>query len=142
MCVDLDFFRRVVDFARAYDISIVHDFSYADLVFDGYRAPSLLQVPGGKEVGIEFFSMSDSPRMALKLTELRRVVEDRFYLASKQDCETLATRVAKVDAKRSIEAMAKRCRSDRWLKQDLSCYHLALDVSQLEHCDQLAPKTD
>lgn len=63
MCVDLDFFRRVVDFARAYDISIVHDFSYADLVFDGYRAPSLLQVPGGKEVGIEFFSMSKSFNM-------------------------------------------------------------------------------
>ncbi len=59
MCVDLDFFRRVVDFARAYDISIVHDFSYADLVFDGYRAPSLLQVPGGKEVGIEFFDVQE-----------------------------------------------------------------------------------
>jgi alanine-synthesizing transaminase len=57
-CIDLDFFRQVVDFARAHNLIVVHDFAYADLVFDGYRAPSLLQVPEAKDVGIEFFSLS------------------------------------------------------------------------------------
>ena len=63
MCVDVDFFRQVVDFAREHNIIVVHDFAYADLVFDGYKAPSLLQVPGAKDVGIEFFSMSKSFNM-------------------------------------------------------------------------------
>jgi alanine-synthesizing transaminase len=62
-CVDLEFFRQVVEFARAEGLLVVHDFAYADLVFDGYRAPSLLQVPGAKEVGVEFFSMSKSFNM-------------------------------------------------------------------------------
>lgn len=62
-CVDLDFFRQVVQFARAEGLLVVHDFAYADLVFDGYRAPSLLQVPGAKDVGVEFFSMSKSFNM-------------------------------------------------------------------------------
>jgi alanine-synthesizing transaminase len=62
-CVDLDFFRQVVQFARTEGLLVVHDFAYADLVFDGYRAPSLLQVPGAKEVGVEFFSMSKSFNM-------------------------------------------------------------------------------
>ena len=62
-CVDVAFFRQVVDFAREHNVIVVHDFAYADLVFDGYKAPSLLQVPGAKEVGIEFFSMSKSFNM-------------------------------------------------------------------------------
>jgi alanine-synthesizing transaminase len=62
-CVDLDFFRQVVGFARENGLIVVHDFAYADLVFDGYQAPSLLQVPGAKEVGLEFFSMSKSFNM-------------------------------------------------------------------------------
>jgi alanine-synthesizing transaminase len=62
-CVDIGFFEQVVAFAREHQIIVVHDFAYADLVFDGYRAPSLLQVPEAKEVGIEFFSMSKSFNM-------------------------------------------------------------------------------
>jgi alanine-synthesizing transaminase len=62
-CVDIGFFAQVVDLARAHGLIVVHDFAYADLVFDGYRAPSLLQVPGAKEIGIEFFSMSKSFNM-------------------------------------------------------------------------------
>ena len=62
--VPLDFFERLVDFAKEHHVMIVHDFSYADLVFDGYRAPSLLQVKGAKEVGVEFFSLSKSYNMA------------------------------------------------------------------------------
>ena len=63
MCVDEHFFHQVVGFAREHRLIVVHDFAYADLVFDGYRAPSLLQVPGAKEVGIEFFSLSKSFNM-------------------------------------------------------------------------------
>ncbi|MDQ5816398.1 MAG: aminotransferase class I/II-fold pyridoxal phosphate-dependent enzyme [Actinomycetota bacterium] len=61
--VGLDFFEQLVDFARARDVMIVHDLAYADLVFGAERAPSLLQVPGARDVGIEFFSMSKSYSM-------------------------------------------------------------------------------
>jgi alanine-synthesizing transaminase len=56
--VDLNFFERIVDYARENKMIVVHDFAYADLCFDGYKAPSMMQVPGAKEVGIEFYSMS------------------------------------------------------------------------------------
>jgi len=61
--VDLAFFKKVVDFAKDNNIMVIHDLAYADLVFDGYRAPSFLQVPGAKDVGVEFFSMSKSYSM-------------------------------------------------------------------------------
>ncbi|MBW1991913.1 MAG: alanine transaminase [Deltaproteobacteria bacterium] len=63
MVVDLDFFRRIVEFAKRNEVWVIHDFAYADLVFDGYVAPSFLQVPGAKEVGVELFSMSKSYNM-------------------------------------------------------------------------------
>jgi len=56
--VDLEFFRKVVEFAKENKIWLVHDLAYADLVYDGYRAPSMLEVPGAKEVGVEFYSMT------------------------------------------------------------------------------------
>jgi alanine-synthesizing transaminase len=62
--VDLDFFQKIVDFARENQIMVIHDFAYADLVFDDYKAPSLLQAQGAKQVGVEFFSMSKSYNMA------------------------------------------------------------------------------
>jgi alanine-synthesizing transaminase len=61
---DLDFFTKVVDFARENNIMVIHDFAYADLVFDGYKAPSFLQAPGAKDVGVEFFSLTKSYSMA------------------------------------------------------------------------------
>jgi alanine-synthesizing transaminase len=61
---DLDFFAQLVDFAKARDMAVIHDLAYADLVFDAERAPSLMQVPGAKDVGVEFFSMSKSYSMA------------------------------------------------------------------------------
>jgi len=63
-CVDLDFHRRVVDLARRHGIYVVHDLAYADITFDGYRAPSIMQVPGAREVAVEFFTMSKSYNMA------------------------------------------------------------------------------
>ncbi len=56
--VDLGFFRRVVAFAKEHGILVIHDLAYADLVFDGYTAPSILQVPGAKDVAVELYSMS------------------------------------------------------------------------------------
>ena len=61
--VDIDFFEKVVTFAKEHDLIVIHDFAYGDIVFDGYRAPSFLQVPGAKDVGIEFFSLSKSYNM-------------------------------------------------------------------------------
>jgi len=63
-CVDLDFFRAVVDLASRHGTMIVHDFAYADLGFDGYMPPSILQVEGAKEIAVEIFSMSKSYNMA------------------------------------------------------------------------------
>jgi alanine-synthesizing transaminase len=63
-CVDLPFFERVVALARAHDILVVHDLAYADIVFDGYRAPSIMEVPGARDVAVEFFTMSKSYNMA------------------------------------------------------------------------------
>ena len=61
--VELDFFERIVRFAREHELIVVHDLAYADLTFDGYQAPSFLQVPGAKELGVEFFSLSKSYNM-------------------------------------------------------------------------------
>ncbi len=62
--VDLAFFEKVVAFAKDHHLMVIHDLAYADLVFDGYQAPSILQVPGAKDVAVEFFSMSKSYSMA------------------------------------------------------------------------------
>jgi alanine-synthesizing transaminase len=61
--VDLAFMERVVEFAREYEVLVAHDFAYADLCFDGYKAPSFLQVRGAKEIGVEFFTLSKSYNM-------------------------------------------------------------------------------
>jgi len=63
-CVDLDFFRRVIELAREHSIFVVHDLAYADIVFDDKRAPSIMQVPGAREVAVEFFTLSKSYNMA------------------------------------------------------------------------------
>lgn len=62
-CVELPFFERVVDIAREHEMWVVHDLAYADLVFDGYVAPSILQVPGAKDIAVEFFTLSKSYNM-------------------------------------------------------------------------------
>jgi alanine-synthesizing transaminase len=61
--VEREFFEKIVAFCREHDIMVVHDFAYADLVFDGYTPPSFLQIPGAKEIGVEFFSLSKSYSM-------------------------------------------------------------------------------
>ena len=61
--VDLAFMKRVVEFARENEILVVHDFAYADLCFDGYQAPSIMEVPGAREVAVEFFTLSKSYNM-------------------------------------------------------------------------------
>lgn len=61
--VDLDFFKRIAELAKKSGLIVVHDFAYADLCFDGYKAPSFLEVPGAKEIGVEFVSLSKSYNM-------------------------------------------------------------------------------
>jgi len=63
-CVELEFFERVVALAKQYDILVVHDLAYADIVFDGWKAPSIMQVPGAKDIAVEFFTLSKSYNMA------------------------------------------------------------------------------
>lgn len=63
-CVGLDFFERLVEFAHEHEVMLVHDFAYADVHFDGYEPPSLLQVPGAEEVGVELYTLSKSHAMA------------------------------------------------------------------------------
>jgi alanine-synthesizing transaminase len=63
-CVELDFFQRIVNLAREYGIYVVHDLAYADICFDGWKCPSIMQVEGAKDVAVEFFTMSKSYNMA------------------------------------------------------------------------------
>ena len=62
--VDIDFFERLVAFAKENDTMLVHDFAYADIAYDGYEPPSMLQVPGAKDVGVELYTLSKSHSMA------------------------------------------------------------------------------
>jgi len=63
-CVDLAWMQRIVDFAREHEVVLVHDFAYADISFDGYQPPSILQVPGAKDVAVELYSLTKSFSMA------------------------------------------------------------------------------
>ncbi len=62
-CVELEFFEKVITIAKEHQIWVVHDIAYAEIVFDGYKAPSILEVPGAKEVAVEFYSLSKSYNM-------------------------------------------------------------------------------
>ena len=62
-CVDIEFFEKIVEFAKEHEIWIVQDLAYADICFDGYKAPSILQVKGAKDVAVEFFTLSKSYNM-------------------------------------------------------------------------------
>jgi alanine-synthesizing transaminase len=64
MCVELEFFERIIALARANNILVVHDLAYADITFDGWKAPSIMQVPGARDVAVEFFTLSKSYNMA------------------------------------------------------------------------------
>lgn len=62
-CVELPFFQKIVDWAREHKVFVVHDIAYADIVFDGYKAPSIMQVEGARDVAVEFFTLSKSYNM-------------------------------------------------------------------------------
>ena len=62
--VSLEFFKDIVKFAKKYEMIVIHDFAYADICFDGYKAPSFLQVKDAKKVGVEFYSLSKTYNMA------------------------------------------------------------------------------
>ncbi|NOQ95774.1 MAG: aminotransferase class I/II-fold pyridoxal phosphate-dependent enzyme, partial [Desulfobacterales bacterium] len=58
--VDVGFFKKIVEFCKDHEMMVIHDFAYADLTFDGYKPPRFLQVPGAKEIGVEFYSLTKS----------------------------------------------------------------------------------
>ncbi|WP_020562613.1 alanine transaminase [Methylosarcina fibrata] len=62
-CVELDFFEKIIEIAKEHNIWVVHDIAYIDIVFDGYKAPSILQIKGAKDIAVEFFSLSKSYNM-------------------------------------------------------------------------------
>lgn len=62
-CVEVDFFEKIITFAKKHNIWVVQDLAYADIVFDGYKAPSILEVKGAKDIAVEFFSLSKSYNM-------------------------------------------------------------------------------
>ena len=62
-CVELEFFEKVIDICREHDIWVIHDIAYAEIVFDGYKAPSILQVKGAKDIAVEFYSLSKTYNM-------------------------------------------------------------------------------
>jgi alanine-synthesizing transaminase len=63
-CVELEFFERIIALAKANNVLVVHDLAYADITYDGWKAPSIMQVPGARDVAVEFFTMSKSYNMA------------------------------------------------------------------------------
>jgi len=63
-CVELDFFERVIALAKQYNVLVIHDLAYADITYDGWKAPSIMQVPGARDVAVEFFTLSKSYNMA------------------------------------------------------------------------------
>lgn len=110
--VDLAFFEEIVQYAKRHDILVVHDLAYADLVYDGYTAPSFLQAKGAKEVGVEFFSLSKSYSMAGWRTGFclgnRRIIEALARIKSYYDYGIFAPiQIASIVALRTDEPVIK-----------------------------------
>ena len=125
-CVDLDFFRRVVEIALEYRIWLVQDLAYADIVFDGYRAPSILQVPGAREVAVEFFSLSKSYNMpgwrVGFMAGNRQLVELLGRLKSYMDYGLFTpVQVAAITALNECDDFVAQVRTTYQARRDLLC---------------------
>jgi len=121
-CVDLEFFHRIVRLAREHGTLVVHDFAYADLGFDGYKPPSILQVPGAKEVAVEIFSLSKSynmagwrvgfclgnPRMIAALARIKSYL-DYGVFQPVQIASIIALRECEEDTRKICAVYQKRC---------------------------------
>jgi LL-diaminopimelate aminotransferase len=125
------FFARVVEFAREHDVLVVHDNSYSEVTFDGYRAPSFLATPGAKEVGVEVFSLSKGYNMTgwrcAAIVGQAQAIEDYWRLKSNVDSGNFeAVQLAGIaalspDADAEVESMRELYRRRR----DLVCQALA-----------------
>jgi alanine-synthesizing transaminase len=123
-CVEKEFFEKVVALALKHGTMILHDFAYADLGFDGYTPPSILQVEGGKEVAVEIFSMSKSfnmagwrvgycvgnPRMIRALARIKSYLDYGVFQP---------IQIASIIALRECEADVERIRALYWKRRDL-----------------------
>jgi alanine-synthesizing transaminase len=120
-CVDLDFFKAVISLAARHGTMVVHDFAYADIAFDGYQPPSILQVDGAKEIAVEIFSMSKSynmagwrmgfclgnPRMIAALARIKSYLDYGIFqplqiagIIALRDCEDETKKICEVYRKR------------------------------------------
>ncbi len=134
VCVEKEFFEEVVDIARDRGYLIIHDLAYADLTFDGYKAPSILQAPGAKEVAVEMFSMSKSYSMAgwrmgfcvgnrqavAALTRIKSYLDYGMFqpiqiagIIALRDCDHLVPEIVEVYRKRR-DALIKGLSSAGW----------------------------
>ncbi len=134
-CVDLDFFREVVRMAAHHGSMVVHDFAYADIAFDGYRPPSLLQVEGAKEIGVEIFSLSKSfnmagwrvgfcvgnPKMIAALGRIKSYLDYGIFqpiqiasIIALRDCEEETARICEVYRRRR-DVLVEGLNSAGWL---------------------------
>jgi alanine-synthesizing transaminase len=134
VCVEKDFFREAVALAHERGFLIIHDLAYADLVFDGYRAPSILEVPGAKDVAVEMFSLSKSYSMAgwrvgfcvgnrqavAALTRLKSYLDYGIFqpvqiasIIALRDCDYLVPEIVETYRKRR-DALIKGLASAAW----------------------------
>jgi alanine-synthesizing transaminase len=126
MCVDMDFMREIVRMAHQYGTMVLHDFAYADFGFDGYEPPSILQVPGAKEVAVEIFSMTKSynmagwrvgfclgnPRMIAALARIKSYLDYGIFQP---------LQIAAIIALRECDEDAKRIRDKYKKRRDVLC---------------------
>ncbi|HZU80079.1 MAG TPA: aminotransferase class I/II-fold pyridoxal phosphate-dependent enzyme [Acidimicrobiales bacterium] len=129
-CVDLAFMTRLVDFAREHDVVLVHDFAYADIAFDGYQPPSILQVPGAKDVAVELYSLTKSFSMAgwrvAFMVGNRDVVAALTKLKSYLDYGTFQPiQIAAIVALNEASDYPKQVNEIYWNRRDALCDGLA-----------------
>ncbi len=129
-CVELDFFEKVVAIAREHQIWVIHDLAYADLVFDGYVAPSILQVPGAKDLAVESFSLSKSYNMpgwrvgfmSGNATLISALTRMKSYL----DYGTFTPiQVAAITALEDSQDCVREIRDMYWERRDVLCEGLS-----------------
>lgn len=123
-CVELEFFEKVVALAKRYDVLVVHDLAYADIVYDGWKAPSIMQVPGARDVAVEFFTLSKSYNMA------------GWRIGFMVGNKTLVSALARIKAI-TITAPLRRCRwrlLRRWRAINSACAILPNSTNAAAMC--------
>jgi histidinol-phosphate/aromatic aminotransferase/cobyric acid decarboxylase-like protein len=123
-CVDLSFFERVVALAKEHDILVVHDIAYGDITFDGYVAPSIMQVPGARDVAVEFFTMSKSYNMAGWRVG--------YMVGNRELVNALC--VSRVTMTTARSRLSRWRRSPSWMAPRIACLKLSSNIAAAGMC--------